>query len=237
MSNLYVVATPIGNLEDISYRAVRILSTVEICACEDTRHTRIIFDHYSIPYPRVMFAYHEHNEAIAAFQILRHLQNGKDVAICSNAGSPSLSDPGYRAIALAIQNNIPVVVVPGPHAAAMAVVGSGLPVSSYTFLGFPPRKTGQRKNFFMAEKENPHSLLMYESPNRVVDLCVDALEVLGDRSACVCFELTKKFERFERGYLSDIITRLQESVTIKGEITVVIAGKNKKFIRVNDPSV
>lgn len=227
---LFVISTPIGNLEDITLRGLRILKEVSVLACEDTRVTKNLMQRHEIPYPDNVFSYHEHNEEAAAKRIIGFLKDGVDVALCSDAGTPGISDPGYRAIAGAVAEGLRIEVIPGPSATTSALLLSGLPSSSFTFKGFPPRKSGQRKRFFEAEAELPHTLIFYESKFRIVKSLQDALAVMGDRQAAVCFELTKKFERVHRGYLSDVIAEL-EAATVKGEITVVIAGNHPKFIR------
>ncbi len=227
---LYIVATPIGNLEDITLRAIRILGEVDVLACEDTRRTKNLLDKHKIPGPKKIISYREKNEKNAAPGIIKLLNEGKSVAVCSDAGYPGISDAGYRLIKEAVENNIKVVVIPGASAIPTALLSSGLPTDSFTFLGFPPRKSGQRKRFLIAEKENLHTLVIYESPFRVVKLLIDALEVLGDRKAAVCIELTKMFERTNRGYLSELIEEF-EGKKIKGEVTIVIAGNKPDFIR------
>jgi 16S rRNA (cytidine1402-2'-O)-methyltransferase len=229
LGTLYIIATPIGNLEDMSFRAVRILKEVDALACEDTRVTRKLLNHYDIPKPSLMFAHHEHNEVRSAPGIEKLLEEGKTVALCSDGGFPGISDPGYRLVSLVARNH-EIIVIPGPSAVPTALLASGLPSSSFLFRGFPPKKTGQRKNFLLADADLAHTLIYFESPLRIVDLLSDALESLGDRQAGVCIEMTKKFERVYRGYLTDIIDEMQ-SDALKGEITVVIAGNNKKFIR------
>jgi 16S rRNA (cytidine1402-2'-O)-methyltransferase len=227
---LVVIATPIGNLEDLTYRAARMLSEVNSLACEDTRHTKIIYDKYDLPRPATVFSYHEHNEDRAAARILGLLAAGQTVGLASNAGYPGISDPGYVAVSRAIEAGYPIEVIPGASAVPTALIASGLPTSSFTFLGFPPRKSGKRQHFLEADRDRPHTLILYEAPTRVSALLADALIALGDRKAAVCVELTKMFEDTTRGYLSDLIP-LFEGKTIKGEVVVVIAGKNKKFVR------
>lgn len=230
MATLYVIATPIGNLEDISHRAIRVLGEVPVLACEDTRVTRKLLAHYSIPRPASLLAYHEHNEERAAAHILTLLDNGQDVGLCSNAGYPGISDPGYRLISGAVEAGHRVEVIPGPGAVEPALLASGLPAASFTFKGFPPRKPGPRRRFLEAERDAPHTLILYESPHRVAVLLHDALEVLGDRRAAVCIEMTKKFEQIHRGWLAELVTTFAER-QVRGEVVVVIAGRHPKFMR------
>ena len=225
---LYVIATPIGNLEDITLRALRVLGEVDALACEDTRITRRIFERHDVKSPRTIFSYHEHNEPAAGQRILGLLETGQSVALTTDGGYPGISDPGYRIIAECRNRGFRVEVIPGASAVTMALVASGLPTSSFTFKGFPPRKPGPRKTFLAMEKDLPHSLVLFESPYRVGKLLQDALEVLGNRLAAVCIELTKKFEEVHRGYLDELAQRFKEKAP-KGEITVVIAGSNPKF--------
>lgn len=226
---LFVVATPIGNLEDLTFRAKRVLGEVDALACEDTRHTRILLDRYEIPRPKLLFSCQEHNEDRAAQRILGLLESGQNVGLCSNAGYPGISDPGYLVISRAALSGFAIEVVPGASAVPMALLSSGLPASSFTFKGFPPRKPGRRRAFLEAERDLPHTLVLYESPNRLSALLQAALEVLGNRQAAVCIELTKMFENVRRGSLS-ALAREFEDVKVKGEVAVVIAGNNPKFI-------
>ncbi len=234
MATLYVIATPIGNLEDCSFRAVRILGEAGALACEDTRRTRRLLDRYEIPRPKTLFSYHEHNEAQAGKRILGLLRENVDVALCSDGGFPGISDPGYRVVSEAIEAGHRIDVIPGPSAVPTALLVSGLPASSFTFKGFPPRKSGQRQRFAALERDAPHTLVFFESPYRVGKFLADALEALGDRQAAVCIELTKKFERIHRGYLADLAREFDEK-KVKGEITIVIAGNNPKFFRPPPP--
>jgi len=229
-ARLIVVATPIGNLEDISPRAVRVLGEVSVLACEDTRKTRRLLQHYEIPKPATVFSYHEHNEEASGKRILGLLNEGLDVALVSDGGYPGISDPGYRIVNGAIDSGYRIEVLPGASAPPMALLLSGLPTSSYTFLGFAPRKTGARQRFLAADGDRPHTLILFESPYRVAALLRDALAALGDRKAAVCYEMTKKFERVHRGYLADL-PGLMEGTSTKGEVTVVIAGNNPKLRR------
>lgn len=228
MSTLYVVATPIGNLEDITRRALRVLGEVDAIACEDTRVTRKLLSHFEIPKPQ-MFACHEHNEARSAQGIVKLLDQGRSVALCSDAGMPGISDPGYRVISAARAAGHDIAVIPGPSAVNAALVASGLPSSSYTFLGFAPRKAGQRQRWLAREAESPHTLVLFESPQRLGELLQDALATLGDRRAAVAIELTKMFESVTDGWLSELAPRYAEPP--RGEVTVVIAGAKKGFVR------
>jgi 16S rRNA (cytidine1402-2'-O)-methyltransferase len=231
-ASLYIVATPIGNMDDITYRAIQILSSVDALACEDTRHTRKIFSRYEIPTPKIFFSYHEHNEEAAGKKILKLLEEDKQVALCTDAGTPGISDPGYRIISEAINQGYHVDVIPGPSAVTSALPASGLPTSSFTFKGFPPRKKGQRAKFLEMEKDMPHTLVFFESPHRVGTFLRDALEILGNRLAAVCIDLTKLYEEIHTGYLEEL-RQTFEGKKIKGEVTIVIAGNNPKFIRKN----
>jgi 16S rRNA (cytidine1402-2'-O)-methyltransferase len=225
---LYIVATPIGNLEDISLRAIRIMEEVDVLACEDTRHTRKLLNRKGMK--GSLFAYYEHNEQRATGELLALLKQGKSVALVSNAGFPCISDPGYRIVSAAHGEGLHIEVIPGPSAVTAALVVSGLPTSGFIFKGFAPRKKGQRKHFLEMEKESPHTLIFFESPYRIGSFLEDAYIVYGDRLAAVCIELTKKFERVRRDYLS-ILVGMFTGKREKGEITVVIAGNNPKFIR------
>ena len=229
MSTLFVIATPIGNLEDMTYRAVRILGEVQVLACEDTRRTRVLLQHFNVPSPSQIVSYHEHNEERVGQHILKLLSEGKDIALCSNSGYPGVSDPGYRIIREAIEKGFSVQVIPGAGAVTTALLVSGLPSSSYTFKGFPPRKPGPKRRFLEMESASPHTLIFFESPFRVDKLLETALSVLGNRKAAVCIELTKMFEEVYRGFLEDLVEKF-EGETIRGEVTVVIAGNHPKFI-------
>lgn len=230
MSKLYLIATPIGNLEDITLRALTILGQVDAMACEDTRYTRIIFEKHKISSPRTIFSYHEHNEERAGERILGLLESGSTVAICTDGGYPLISDPGYKIVCKAIERGFDIEVIPGATAVQTALVYSGLPTSSYTFKGFPPRKEGARRRFLEMEKDLPHSMIFFESPFRVAKLLASAYEVLGDRKAAVCVEMTKKFESIHRGLLSELLESFKDK-KVKGEITVVIAGNKNKLVK------
>lgn len=220
---LYLVATPIGNLGDITLRALETLRSVDLIASEDTRKTGLLLKHFEISRPQM--AFHEHNEAQATQRILNHLAMGQSIAVVTNAGTPGISDPGFRAVRAAIDQDYPLTMIPGPSAPIMAVVLSGLPVHAFTFRGFAPRKSGKRQKFIAVDATSPHTLIFYESPHRLLKFLDDALAVLGDRPAAITNDLTKKFEMIERGTLSELITRLSASeANLRGEYTVVIGG-------------
>jgi len=230
LATLYVIATPIGNLEDATLRSVRILGEVDALACEDTRRTGALLERFGIPRPGLVFSYHEYNEESSARRIVGLLESGRSVGLCTNAGYPGVSDPGYRAVAAAIDGGFRVEILPGAGAVETALAASGLSATSFTFKGFPPKKPGRRRAHLDAERDSPHTLVFFESPNRLAGFLGLALEVLGDRKAAVCVELTKKFERVTRGHLSDLVAVFGAGKT-KGEVTVVITGNNRKFLR------
>jgi len=227
---LYLIATPIGNLDDISPRALEALRSADVIACEDTRRTRTLLSRYEIPRPGRMLSYREQNEQRMAGNLAGLAEQGKTVAVCSDGGYPGISDPGYRLAHLAAERGLEFTVIPGPSAVPVALLLSGLPSSSYTFKGYPPKKPGPRRRFFEDEKDLPHTLVVFESPFRVGKALDAAREALGDRRAAVCVELTKKFERCMRGYLGELAERLADE-PVKGEVTIVIAGNNPKFRR------
>jgi 16S rRNA (cytidine1402-2'-O)-methyltransferase len=224
---LYVVATPIGNMEDVTIRALAVLRQCDALAAEDTRRTRQLLTRHEIPRPRTLLSLHEHNEEHSAKRIVGLLEGGARVALCSDAGTPLVSDPGYRTLRLVVDSGFEVQSIPGPSAAVAALAISALPPSSFTFKGFPPRKPGPRKRFLEVEAEAPHTLILFESPHRLGKLLRDAHEVLGDREACVCIDMTKKFEATHRGVLSALADQFEDA-TVRGEITVVIAGNARR---------
>lgn len=219
---LYLVATPIGNLGDITLRALDTLRAVDLIASEDTRKTGLLLKHFDIHKPQI--AFFEHNEGRAGPRIIEALRGGQSVALVTNAGTPGISDPGFTLVRDALEAGIPVTMIPGPAALIMAVVLSGLPAHSFTFRGFPPRKGGPRRRFLAVDQDSPHTLVFYESPYRLVKFLEDALTIYGDRSAAVSNDLTKLFETVLRGRLSELIAALRQSEP-RGEYTVVIAGK------------
>ncbi|OGV67261.1 MAG: 16S rRNA (cytidine(1402)-2'-O)-methyltransferase [Lentisphaerae bacterium RIFOXYA12_FULL_48_11] len=226
---LSIVATPIGNLDDISARALQVLRESDVIACEDTRRTRILLTHFGIPRPGIFVSYRQGNEQSTGDYIMRLLSEGRRVAMCSDGGYPGISDPGYRLVATAAAQGIEYQVIPGASAVDVALLMSGLPTSSYTFKGYPPRRPGVLRRFFEEEKDMPHTLIFFESPFRVGATLAVVLEVFGDRRAAVCIELTKKFERVSRGFLKQLCQEFA-GLKIKGEITIVVAGNNKKFL-------
>ena len=223
---LYLVATPIGNLNDITLRALSTLREVDIIASEDTRKTGLLLKHFSISKPQI--AFHEHNEERAGQQLEDLLKQGKSVALVTNAGTPGISDPGYTLMRRAITAHINVTMIPGPTALIMALVLSGLPVHSFTFRGFPPRKSGPRRSFIEVDKEAPHTLIFYESPYRLEAFLQDAFEVLGDREAVIANDLTKLFEFVQRGTITSLLQWVTQQSKLKGEFIVVIAGVAKE---------
>ncbi|MFQ5401438.1 MAG: 16S rRNA (cytidine(1402)-2'-O)-methyltransferase [Anaerolineae bacterium] len=221
---LYLVATPIGNLSDISLRALETLRQVDIVASEDTRKTGRLLKHFEIDKPQL--AFHEHNEGRAGAKIMRLLEQGKSVAVVTNAGTPGISDPGFTLVRRAVEAELPVTMIPGPSALVMALVLSGLPSHSFTFRGFPPRKSGKRRRFLEVDAGSPHTLIFYESPYRLFAFLEDALAVFGDRQAAAANELTKLYEKVERGRLSELLARFEEEEP-RGEYVVVIEGVSK----------
>ena len=217
---LYLVATPIGNLGDITLRALEVLRQVDYVASEDTRKTGLLLKHFDIKKPQI--AFHEHNEEKAGRRIVGLVQEGQSIAVVSDAGTPGVADPGYTLVRQAIELDLPVTMIPGPSALIMALVLSGLPSHSFTFRGFPPRKSGKRRTFLEIDRDSPHTLVFYESPHRLREFLIDALAVYGDRPAVVANELTKMFETVRRGLLSELIAALDE-VEPRGEYVVVIS--------------
>ena len=221
---LYLVATPIGNLEDVTLRALRVLKEVDQIACEDTRHTLKLLNHFEIQKPLV--SYHEHNEVTRASELVFAMERGASVALVSDAGMPLVSDPGHRLVALAIRHHIPVVPIPGPAALLAALSASGLPNEEFLFLGFLPARSGERQRALERLRIEDRTLILYEAPHRIHDTIADAVAILGDRPACLAREITKVHEEFRRGKLTDIFQTLNEHPA-KGEITLVIGPAEK----------
>lgn len=221
---LYLVSTPIGNLEDITLRALNVLKSVDLIACEDTRHTGRLLNHFGIAKPTA--SYHEHNEQARAEELVQRLVEGKSVAIVSDAGTPGISDPAYRIVLAAIENKITVVPIPGAVALIAGLVASGLPTDSFLFAGFLPSKKMARRTRLEELKAERATLVFYEAPHRIRETLIDALEVLGDRRASLARELTKLHEQFIRGKLSELVAHFEINQP-RGEMTLVIAGNEK----------
>lgn len=226
---LHVVATPIGNLGDLSPRALEALKGAAIIACEDTRRTWQLLSHFGVPRPE-MVSYRQGNEERLTERIVAAVKGGAEVALCSDGGYPGISDPGYRLIRACAKENVPYDVIPGASAVNVALLMSGLSTSSFTFRGFPPRGPGALRNWFAEDRDKEHTLICYESPFRIGATLEAALDALGDREAAVCIELTKMHERVSRGYLSDLAAEFRDA-KVKGEVALVIAGCNPKFAR------
>lgn len=218
---LYLVATPIGNLEDITLRALRVLKEVDVIACEDTRQTQKLLNHYAIATRTT--SYHEHNEMTKAAELIKEMQEGASVALVTDAGMPGISDPGYRLITLAIRHHVPVVPVPGASAFLAALVASGLPTDSFRFSGFLPAKRGERRSVLETIKNSPRTQVLYEAPHRIVETLEDVVEVLGpSRHVVVAREVTKMHEEFLRGRAAAVLETLKARSAVKGEITLLI---------------
>jgi 16S rRNA (cytidine1402-2'-O)-methyltransferase len=216
---LYLVGTPIGNLEDITLRALRILREADQIAAEDTRHTQKLLNHYEISRPLV--SYHEHNEMTRAPELLIALEQGAKIALVSDAGMPLVSDPGYRLVTLCLRHQIPVVPVPGPSALLAALSASGLPNEEFLFVGFLPARSGERRRALERLRIEDRTIILYEAPHRISESIAEALEILGDRPACLAREVTKLHEEFRRGKLSVLSASLEERPA-RGEITLLI---------------
>ena len=228
--SLYLVATPIGNLEDITLRALRVLKEVDLIACEDTRQTLKLLNHYDIKSRLV--SYHEHNEMTKAAELVVNLEGGARIALVTDAGMPGISDPGFRLIALAIRHHVPVVPIPGASAFLAALVASGLPTDSFRFSGFLPAKSGQRRKLLESVKDSPRTQVFYEAPHRLLDTLADVVEVLGDdRDVVVAREVTKLHEEFLRGRAIEILGQLKARGDVKGEITLLIAKAETEDLR------
>ena len=218
MSTLFVVATPIGNLDDISSRALEALRNADVIACEDTRRTIKILNHFGIQKP--MTSYHEFNEEEKAAELAKQLKNGTTIALVSDAGTPAIADPGYRLVRLCRQNNIPVIPIPGPNAGLTALSASGLPSDQFMFVGFLPAKKNARREKLIAVANVACTLIFYEAPHRIEESLEDLQEMLGDRETCVAREITKLHEEFLFGRISDVRPRIKPL----GEFVVVVGG-------------
>ena len=218
---LYLVATPIGNLEDITLRALRILKEVDVIACEDTRQTQKLLNHFAISTRTT--SYHEHNEMTKSAELVKKIQEGASVALVSDAGMPGISDPGYRLITLAIKTGISVVPLPGASAFLAALAASGLPTDSFRFSGFLPAKRGERRATLETIKSSPRTQVFYEAPHRIVEALEDIVEVLGrNRHVVIAREVTKLHEEFLRGHAAEVLENLKAREAVKGEITLLI---------------
>jgi 16S rRNA (cytidine1402-2'-O)-methyltransferase len=227
---LYLVATPIGNLEDITLRALRVMKESDLIACEDTRQTQKLLNHYAITTRTT--SYHEHNEMTRAAELVVDLEQGARIALVTDAGMPGISDPGFRLISLAIRHHVPVVPIPGASAFLAALVASGLPTDSFRFSGFLPAKAGQRRQILEDIRESPRTQVFYEAPHRVKEALEDIVEILGrQRHVVIAREVSKIHEEFLRGHAGDILETLKARGDIKGEITLLIgkmeAGEQK----------
>jgi 16S rRNA (cytidine1402-2'-O)-methyltransferase len=218
---LYLVATPIGNREDITLRALRVLKEVDLIACEDTRHTRRLLDHFGISKPTI--SYHEHNEQARAAELVERLLAGVKIALVTDAGTPGISDPAYRIVKAAIEGAVPVIPIPGASAVITALIASGLPTDSFKFTGFLPHKKAARRRLLEELKGERATLVFYEAPHRIRETLVDARETLGNREGALARELTKMHEQFIRGTLAVIGERVAAE-NPRGEMTLVIAG-------------
>jgi 16S rRNA (cytidine1402-2'-O)-methyltransferase len=218
---LYIVATPIGNLEDITLRAVRLLKEVDVIACEDTRQTQKLLNHYGITTRTI--SYHEHNEMTRSAELVKEMQEGASVALVTDAGMPGISDPGFRLISLAIRHRLPVVPIPGASAFLASLVASGLPTDSFRFSGFLPAKRGERRAALEAIRTSPRTQVFYEAPHRIVEALADVVETLGkDRHVVIAREVTKLHEEFLRGRAGEVLDALRARDGVKGEITLLI---------------
>lgn len=224
-ATLYIIATPIGNLEDMTYRAVRILGEVDLIAAEDTRHSLKLLNHFGISRP--LTSYFDHNQQLKGERILNALRQGKSVALISDAGTPCISDPGYQLVRDAVAENILVVPVPGACAAVAALSASGLPTDAFTFAGFPPSRQGKRRTFLAGMDTLPGTLVLYEAPHRLLETLSDIREVMGERQVIVARELTKVFEECIRGTASDVIAAVSQGI-VRGEVVLLIAASESK---------
>jgi 16S rRNA (cytidine1402-2'-O)-methyltransferase len=233
---LYLVGTPIGNLEDITLRALRVLKEVDLIACEDTRQTQKLLSHYGIQTRTV--SYHEHNELTKAAELVVDLEGGAKIALVTDAGMPGISDPGFRLISLAIRHHVPVIPIPGASAFLAALVASGLPTDSFRFSGFLPAKSGQRRKLLESVKESPRTQVFYEAPHRLLETLADVCEILGEaRHVVVAREVTKLHEEFLRGRAGEILEQLKSRGDVKGEITLLIAKEDSSEPRAASPEL
>ena len=222
---LYLVATPIGNLDDVTFRAIQTLKEVNWIAAEDTRNTGLLLKHFDIPTKQISF--HEHNAKEKIPDLIDLLKQGQDVAQVSDAGLPSISDPGHDLVKVAILEDIAVVTVPGASAGISALIASGLAPQPHIFYGFLPRKSGQQKHFFESKKDYPETQIFYESPHRVADTLENMLVVYGDRSVVLVRELTKIYEEYQRGHITELLESIAET-PLKGECLLIVEGASQE---------
>jgi len=227
-----VVATPIGNLEDISYRAVDILKTVDIIAAEDTRHTGKLLNHYKIR--NTLVSCHEHNEVAKSHKFIEKLKKGLDIALVSDAGTPCVSDPGYRLVRTAVKEGVDVVPIPGPSAVVAGLSVSGIPTDSFLFSGFPSKKKEKRKKELEKLNSQKATIVFYESPKRIIGFIKDLLSIFGDRQAMLAREITKIHEEYLRGNLSELLAILMNRESVKGECSLFVAGTNELSVKISD---
>ncbi len=231
---LYLVSTPIGNLEDITLRAVRILrDEVALIACEDTRQTQKLLEQYQIRKP--LMSYHDHNEVTRTAEILQALERGDSVALVSDAGTPLISDPGYRLVTAAVEKGFAVIPLPGPSAVLAALAASGLPTDQFRFIGFLPPKAGAKRKLLEELAHETATVIAYESPHRILETLSAMAEALGDRPLVLARELTKIHEEFLRGSAASILEILEQRGSVKGEITLVIGGGGQQHVKIQDP--
>jgi 16S rRNA (cytidine1402-2'-O)-methyltransferase len=222
-AGLYIVATPIGNLEDITLRALRVLRQADLIACEDTRHTQKLLNHFDIKTPT--HSYHEHNEAARARELVERISQGERIALVSDAGMPGISDPGERVVCAAVELGLNVVAIPGPSAIISALVASGLPTESFRFAGFLPARSGERRSALESLREASETLVFYEAPHRILEMLPDLEKTFGpERRMVLARELTKVHEEFLRGTIGEVSAELSKRGAIKGEMTVIVAG-------------
>ena len=222
---LYIVSTPIGNLQDISERAIKVLKDVDLIACEDSRHTKKLLSNFGIKSP--LTSYHEHNELSKSKKLIEYLFEGKNIALVSDAGTPCISDPGYRVVNLAVENQIKVVTVPGPSSVIAAIAASGLPSDKFLFLGFLPKTKKQIEKFCETHCNHPYTIIVFESPKRLKKSLGYLFEFLGNRKVTLCRELTKLHEEIVYGNLEKLAESIPKRESIKGEITLIIEGSRE----------
>jgi 16S rRNA (cytidine1402-2'-O)-methyltransferase len=230
---LFVISTPIGHLDDITYRAVGILRSVDRIAAEDTRRTKLLLKKYNITKP--LISYHDFNKEKKAPSIIQHISRGESIALVSDAGTPGVSDPGYRLIRKAIDECIPVIPIPGPSAILAGLSASGLPTDSFVFEGFVEARGSRREKQIERLKDEERTIVMFESPYRILKSLETILNILGNRQICVARELTKIYEEWIRGDVKEVLDQLKKRKSVKGEITLIIQGKGKRTKKGKDP--